>query len=49
MKRVTIKSLEGLQQQVVAGKHTFISDEPGDEGDDRGPTPTELVLAALGS
>jgi uncharacterized OsmC-like protein len=49
MKRVTVKSLENLQQRVVAGKHTLISDEPGDEGDDLGPTPTELLLASLGS
>jgi putative redox protein len=35
--------------RVVAEGHTFIADEPAPAGDDLGPTPYELLLAALGA
>lgn len=39
-----------LSQVVMAGSHVLRSDEPqGAGGDDLGPTPHELLLAALGS
>jgi uncharacterized OsmC-like protein len=40
----------GFAQEIVAGSHHFKSDEPlGDGGTDTGPSPYDLVLAALGS
>jgi len=43
-------SAAGFVQEVVAGSHRFISDEPVPAGGtDRGPGPYELLLAALGS
>ena len=48
--RVIVRSKEGLVQEWVARNHTQIVDEPGDQGGtDLGPTPYELLLAALGS
>ena len=41
---------EGFAQQVIAGSHRFVSDEPGRVGGtDSGPTPYDLLLASLGS
>lgn len=34
-------------QQITAGNHRLVSDEP--IGDDQGPTPYDLLLAALGA
>ena len=40
----------GLAQEIIAGSHRLVSDEPISEGGtDTGPTPYDLLLAALGS
>lgn len=50
MAEVTIHSAGKLRQQIEAGAHTLYADEPiGVGGDDAGPTPYELLLAALGA
>jgi putative redox protein len=36
-------------QQITAGRHRLVSDEPRPIGDDAGPTPYDLLLAALGA
>jgi putative redox protein len=36
-------------QQIIAGHHQLVADEPQPIGDDKGPTPYDLLLAALGS
>src|SRR5918912_809372 len=41
---------EGFTQEIVVGPHQLTADEPKDMGgDDEGPTPYDLLLAALGS
>jgi putative redox protein len=50
MTQVVVSSDRNLRQEVWAGGHTLIADEPKDlGGDDGGPTPYGLLLAALGS
>jgi putative redox protein len=40
----------GFAQEIIAGPHEFVSDEPTSMGGtDTGPTPYDLLLAALGS
>jgi putative redox protein len=40
----------GFQQEIQIGAHRLTSDEPREAGgDDNGPTPYDLLLAALGS
>jgi putative redox protein len=36
-------------QQITLGNHRLVADEPRPIGDDAGPTPYDLLLAALGS
>lgn len=36
-------------QHISAGRHRLVADEPRPIGDDAGPTPYDLLLAALGS
>jgi putative redox protein len=36
-------------QQIDAGHHRLLADEPQPIGDDTGPTPYDLLLAALGA
>jgi putative redox protein len=36
-------------QEITAGNHRLVADEPRPIGDDTGPTPYDLLLAALGS
>jgi uncharacterized OsmC-like protein len=41
---------QGFVQEVTAGRHQFIADEPAASGGtDRGTSPYDLILAALGS
>lgn len=50
MTQVVVSSCDGLRQEVWAGRHTLTADEPVDAGgQDLGPNPYELLLAALGS
>jgi len=50
MAEVIVHSLGNLRQQIDAGAHTFYADEPADSGgDNAGPTPYDLLLAAVGA
>lgn len=50
MPEVVVSSLGRLRQQIWAGKHSLIADEPQElGGEDTGPTPYELLLGALGA
>lgn len=50
MSEVIVSSLSNLKNQVVYGPHTLITDEPiAAGGEDAGPDPYSLLLAALGS
>ncbi len=41
---------KGFTQEIVVGLHQLVADEPKDVGgDDEGPAPYDLLLAALGS
>jgi len=47
---VVVGGADGSAQEIVAGRHQFRSDEPPSAGGtDSGPTPYDLLLAALGS
>jgi putative redox protein len=48
--RVKLALKEGFRTQINAGAHTIIADEPNDAGGaNEGPSPYELLLAALGA
>ncbi|MFQ5521851.1 MAG: OsmC family protein [Candidatus Methylomirabilia bacterium] len=47
---VTVTLLDNLRHEVRVGRHALVVDEPAEQGgDDTGPSPYELLLAALGS
>jgi putative redox protein len=46
---VTVKNTTRMTHEVTVDGHTFLTDEPGPDGDDLGPDAHELALAALGS
>ena len=47
--QVIVSSESGLAQEISSGKHRWRADEPVPTGTDTGPSPYELLLAALGS
>lgn len=50
MIEVIVASIGYLKQQITAGEHTLIADEPQEAGGSgTGPDPYSLLLAALGS
>lgn len=46
---VTEPSAGGFTRQITAGQHQLAADEPPPVGNDTGPTPYDLLLAALGA
>ena len=46
---VTETRAGGYTQQIAAGHHRLVADEPRPSGDDIGPTPYDLLLAGLGA
>lgn len=46
---VSVHEGERLARSVTVGPHALVADEPHPIGTDTGPTPGELLLAALGS
>jgi putative redox protein len=50
MGTVIVRSESGLRQEVTAGRHMLVADEPQSAGGtDAGPDPYALLLAALGA
>jgi uncharacterized OsmC-like protein len=49
-REVEVTWIGGLKAEVKIGRHRLVADEPVDKGgDDSGPTPVDLLLAALGT
>ena len=48
-REVIVSSDAGLTQEIVSGGHRWRADEPVPYGTDTGPSPYELLLAALGA
>lgn len=47
---VIVRSANSFRNEITAGKHVLISDEPPEAGGgDEGPTPYDLLSAALGT
>lgn len=46
---VTASGSGTYTQQITAGRHRIVADEPRPIGDDTGPTPYDLLLAGLGA
>ncbi len=44
---ISARSSSGLQVEISAGRHRFMSDEPLGIGDDAGPDPYDLLLSSL--
>lgn len=50
MTTITVRSIKGYQQEIIAGDHVVYADEPvAIGGHDTGPNPYELLLGALGA
>ena len=49
MADVTVQTLDGVAMRITAGRHELVADEPEPIGEDRGPDPYALLLAALGA
>jgi putative redox protein len=47
--QVVVSSETGLAQEIVSGKHRLRADETAPLGTDTGPSPYELLLAAIGA
>ncbi len=46
---ITVRSGTNLQVEISDGTHLLVADEPKPVGDDAGPSPYDLLLAALGA
>lgn len=50
MTTITVRSINGYQNEIIAGDHVVYADEPrAIGGNDTGPNPYELLLGALGA